>query len=88
MKKAVITGFVVGILGAALFYSPYVGLNAQTPYTCLVCPDITTMWGTPFTRFLRFSFVMGVMNGLLFATAFCLVVAAYRLIRKLKPSQS
>ncbi len=65
MVIAVVAGFV----GAALFYSPYVGLNAQSKLACPVCPQVTIVGGTLLARFVRLSIAGGILN----AAFFCIV---------------
>jgi len=52
----------LGFLGAALFYSPYLGLNAQLGIECITCPHITRLWGSNLRAFLQLTLVGGLLN--------------------------
>ena len=83
MRKRIICFAVLGFIGAAVFYSPYIGINAQFGLECPVCPHITTMWGTPLQRFFRFTLVGGIMNAVLFMAVGSLAVFCGRALRRL-----
>jgi hypothetical protein len=51
-----------GFLGAAIFYSPYIGVNAQTPLTCPLCPTIISAYAPPPIKFIRYTFIGGTVN--------------------------
>jgi hypothetical protein len=55
----------LGYLGAAIFYSPLIGLNLQTQYACPLCPHITS-FGSPFAKFVGRMLVGGTQNAALF----------------------
>jgi hypothetical protein len=52
-------------LGAGIYYAPYLGLNVATEWTCPLCLNITSVAGTPFTRFPKFVAVGGLENSAL-----------------------
>lgn len=66
MKKWIVLFAALGFIGAALFYSPYIGINAQAQIECPVCPHVTTLRGTPAALFVRSSLLMGIFNAALF----------------------
>ena len=68
MVKWTIVLAAAGFFGAAIFYSPYIGLNAQTPLTCPVCPNIDGAYVLPVTRFLRDTLIGGTLNAALFVS--------------------
>jgi hypothetical protein len=73
----------VGYLGAAFFYSPYIGLNAQVAIECPLCPHVLS-FGDPVTKFFRYTLVGGVLNSamlFLLAGIIRLLVAAWRQLR-------
>ncbi len=82
MRKWIICFATLGFIGAAAFYSPYVGFNVPYGIECPVCLNITTIHGTPTQRFLRFSLVFGAMNAVLFAAAGAVVLLCVHLVRK------
>ncbi len=53
----------LGYLGAAIFYSYLVGINANIQIFCLACPHITSS-GSPVPRFIYRSLVFGTLNAL------------------------
>ena len=75
---------VLGYIGAGLFYGYLIGFNTQTPFTCPVCPDITSL-GDPLHKFLVRTLILGTLNALFLATVgWCirgLVAVAKRAIR-------
>ena len=52
----------VGFLGAGVFYSPYLGLKAQTALTCPLCPNTTSCCASLATKFVLYTFVGGTLN--------------------------
>jgi hypothetical protein len=66
-KTSFIIGFsgLLGLVTAALFYYPTI--DAQYRFLCPVCPYITSIWATPFLRFVRFTLIFGPLNAILFA---------------------
>ena len=56
----------LGFLGAVLFYSPYLGLNAQLGIECVPCPHVTGLWDSNIKAFLRLTLAGGLLNALLF----------------------
>ncbi len=81
MRRWILACFVVGLVGAAIFYSPYIGIAAQTRYVCPVCTHMTGVWGTPLLRFIRFTLVSGILNGALFSLV---GAVAFTLVKKLR----
>jgi len=53
---------VAGLLGAATFYSPCIGLNWQTNLTCPLCPNVTIVGDSPTERFIRLTIGGGILN--------------------------
>ena len=76
MKKALIVALVLGYVGAALSYAPYIG-GVEIPYLCPVCPHITAL-GDPVDKFVRFTLVLGTLNSLLFSAIAIIGVFAFR----------
>ena len=66
----------IGYLGAAAFYSPYIGVNGQYRITCPMCPYLDVIGGGPRAFFL-FSLIFGTVNAFVFAAP-CIVLIAYR----------
>jgi len=54
-----------GFIGAAIFYSPHIGVNAQTALTCPLCPHITSRYASPFAKFALYTFIGGTVNAAL-----------------------
>lgn len=75
---------VLGYIGAALFYGYLLGFNTQTPFTCPVCPSITSL-ENPLHKFLVRTLPLGTLNAFLLASiGWCLrglVLVAKRAIR-------
>jgi hypothetical protein len=51
----------MGYIGAALFYGYLLGFNTQTPLTCPVCPNITSV-GEPLEKFVVRTLFFGTFN--------------------------
>ena len=51
----------LGYLGAAVFYSYLIGINAQTQIACPVCPHILSS-GTPIHKFVTRVLVLGTLK--------------------------
>jgi len=66
----------LGYLGAAAFYSPYIGINGQNQIACPMCPYLDVIGGGA-RAFLVFSVVLGTVNAFVFAAP-CIVLLAYR----------
>jgi len=64
-RKWVIGLILAGFAGAALFYSPYIGINAQVQLTCPLCPHVLS-FGDPSIKFIRYTLVGGVLNAISF----------------------
>ena len=73
---------VLGYLGAAVFYSYLIGINAQTQIACPVCPHILSI-GTPIHKFVTRVLVLGTLNALFFLIMGWLVIYLVRLIRRI-----
>jgi hypothetical protein len=86
MKKWIALFAILGFLGAAAFYSPYIGINAQAQFECPVCVHAATVRGTPGELFLRFTFFTGVVNAALFVVIGSLVILCARAIKRIVPS--
>jgi hypothetical protein len=85
MKKTALLLTFVGYFTAALYYWPFGGLNDQIRYyACLFCPNIDTPWGTPASRFVRFTLVIGTINTAVFFAVGALVLGASKLLRRVK----
>ena len=82
-RNWIILAAIAGFLGAAAFYSPYIGINAQTPLTCPVCLHVSTVHGTPEELFIRFTLVFGIPNALLFAVVLWIVIFLGRALRRI-----
>jgi hypothetical protein len=65
----------LGFIGAALFYLPYLGVTGQIQLTCPLCPHVSAL-GDPKIKFLRYTLVGGVMN----ATSFLAFGGVVRLL--------
>jgi len=66
----------VGYLGAACFYSPYIGINGQNRIACPLCPFIDVIGGGLQT-FVALAAALGTMNAFLLAVPF-LGLMAYK----------
>lgn len=55
----------LGYTGAAIFYAYLIGLNADFPYLCPVCPDIFSL-GSPLGNFIGRTVALGTVNAALF----------------------
>jgi hypothetical protein len=55
----------LGYTGAAVSYAYLIGLNANFPYLCPVCPDIFSL-GSPFGKFIERMIALGTVNAALF----------------------
>jgi hypothetical protein len=53
----------LGYLGAAVFYSYLVGINANIQVVCLVCPHITSS-GPAIPKFVYRTLLLGTLNAL------------------------
>ena len=78
VKKWLLASAAMGFLGAAAFYSPYIGINAGFQPACLLCPHVTTLWGTPTERFIRFTIAGGVLNTTFFAAVGIVIIGLIR----------
>jgi hypothetical protein len=67
MRKWIVACFVAGFIGAAVFYSPYVGVNLHTEYACPACIHYSTINTNRFFSFVRFVIVGGALNAMLFS---------------------
>ena len=59
--KWAIALIVIGFVGAALFYSPYIGLNAQIGLECVACSHVLSA-EEPHIKFVRLTLIGGVLN--------------------------
>ena len=71
----------LGYVGAAIFYCPLVGVNAQVQIGCPLCPHIDSL-GNPAFIFLRRVLVLGTLNALTFSFVGWLVVNSGRLFAR------
>ena len=72
-------------VSAAAFYAPYVGFDGRIGYyLCPLCPHITTIWGTPLSRFVRFTLVSGTVNAVVFLSFALLFLGASKLVTRAK----
>jgi hypothetical protein len=71
----------LGYLGAAVFYSYLVGINANIQIACPVCPNIDSS-GAPIHKFVSRVLVLGALNALFFALVGWLVISIARFIRQ------
>ena len=70
----------IGFMGAALFYWPYVD---EIPHGCPLCPHVTIVGSTPISRFLRLALPMGLLNALLFSAIGWLILKAGSKLKQL-----
>lgn len=82
MKKWVLLFAIIGFLGAAAFYSPYIGINGQNALECPICACVTTLWGTPTHRYILFIITFGIPNALLFAGFAALAISLWRALKR------
>jgi hypothetical protein len=75
---------VIGYVGAASFYLPW--LNIQHQWACPLCPHILSVGQTPTQKFIHRTIGFGTMNAALFVAAGWLIAVAYRGIRRLSSS--
>jgi hypothetical protein len=62
LKRLAITCIVTGLFGAAIFYSPYIGLNWQTKFACPLCPHVSIVGDSPTGHFIRLAIGGGILN--------------------------
>ena len=77
MRKWALILAVGGFLGAAIFYSPYVGIDGQTQGVCPVCPHVL-MRGSVVGKFIWLTLVGGMINATLFVVVGLSIRAALR----------
>jgi len=83
MRKWILACVVAGFVGAAIFYSPYLGIDGQTRYVCPVCPHISGMNGGPVLRYMRFTLISGTLNAALFSMAGAAALTLFKRLRKM-----
>jgi hypothetical protein len=71
----------LGYLGAAVSYSYLMGINAQTPIVCPVCPNLTSL-GPPLHKFVSFALVLGTLNAVFFLLVGWLVSSLVRFSKR------
>ena len=71
----------LGYLGAAIFYSYLVGINANRQIFCLVCPDITSS-GPPVPKFIHRTLVFGTLHAVFMLLIGWSIIFLVRLIRR------
>ncbi len=71
----------LGYLGAAVFYSYLVGINANIQIVCLVCPHISSS-GPPVTKFIYRVLVLGTLNALFLLLVGWSIIFLVRFIRR------
>ncbi len=87
MKKIALLMAFVSYFTAALYYWPYGGVNNRLAfYACPLCPEIFTLWGTPTSRFVRFTLVWGTINAIVLFTVGLLVLGGAKLYGRVKSS--
>ena len=86
MVKWAMVFAIVGFVGAGIFYSPYLGIDAQTQLVCPLCPHVTMVGVSPSARFVRLTVGGGILNAASFMLVGCIVVAITR--RLLKKAES
>jgi len=87
VKKIALLMAFVSYCTAAIYYWPYGGVNNRLAfYACPLCPDIFTLWGTPASRFVRFTLVMGTINTVVLFAVGLLLVGGAKLYRRVKSS--
>jgi len=72
----------LGYLGAAVFYSYLVGINANIQILCLVCPHITNS-GPPAPKFIYRVLVLGTLNALFLLLVGWSIIFFVRFIRRI-----
>jgi hypothetical protein len=77
----------VGYVGAALFYGYLVGINAQTPLTCPLCPNILST-GAPVNKLVLHTGLLGTLNAILFVLVGSIFVTLVRLARRILKGDS
>jgi hypothetical protein len=86
-KRWVFLAVVLGFLGAAAFYSPYIGINGQTTIECPFCGHVT-MSGSPVRHFVGLTILGGIVNAALLAAVGLLVGFLIKLTKRRPGSQS
>jgi hypothetical protein len=71
----------LGYLGAAVFYSYLVGINANIQIVCLVCPHMTSS-GAPVSKFIYRTLLLGTLNALFLLLVGWLLIYAVRFLRR------
>jgi len=82
MSRWVVLFPVIGFLGAAAFYSPYIGINGQIGVECPVCPHVLALWRSPVEAFIMLTLVGGIMNAILFAFLAWLTILSVRMLKR------
>ena len=72
----------LGYLGAAVFYSYLVGINANIQIVCLVCPHITSS-GPPVSKFIYRVLALGTPNALFLLLVGWSIIFLVRFIRRI-----
>jgi len=72
----------LGYLGAAVFYSYLVGINANIQIFCLVCPHITSS-GSPVPKFIYRTLGLGTLNALFLLLAGWSIIFFVRFIKRI-----
>jgi len=73
----------LGYLGAAIFYSYLIGIDAQTQIACPVCPHILRFASIPpIHQFVSRVLVLGTVNALFFLLIGWLLISLVRFIRR------
>ena len=75
----------LGYLGAAVFYSYLVGINANIQIVCLVCPHITSS-GPPVPKFIYRVLLLGTLNALFLLLVGWSIIFFVRFIRRISES--
>jgi len=86
MVKGTILLAATGFVGAAIFYSPYVALNAQTALTCPLCPNITSGQASLTAKFVLYALIGGTKNAALLVALGCIVWGIVRTVKCVKRS--
>jgi hypothetical protein len=78
MAKWIICFAAAGFLGAAIFYSPYIGIDGQTQVACPLCPHVTMVGVSPVMKFIKLTVGGGLVNAVSFILVGWIVLTVAR----------
>ena len=82
MAKWMIWFAAAGFVGAAIFYSPYIGIDGQTQFACPLCPHVMMVGVSPLVKFIRLTVGGGLLNAVSFMLVGWIVLTIARKLKK------